>query len=161
MIYIYISQLGMDTVQKDYYEDTWVTFSYFGMRGRKLRLSYFAPSFSSKLRREELEHLRREVDQLKTHLSESHAKNTYSMPLHWSCGSLHVLSSVLACQAKGKCSLAHRVGSFFSLTGRREEDVFLQQAEDRETRIQYERSCKVNTHIVSCRSCLLVWICGL
>ncbi|KAM6921148.1 uncharacterized protein FYW49_006930 [Xenentodon cancila] len=51
-------------------------------------------SFSSKLRREELEHLRRELDQLKTRLR------------------------------------------------RQEEDIFLQQAEGRETRRQYERSCK-------------------
>ncbi|XP_047192667.1 golgin subfamily A member 8C isoform X2 [Scophthalmus maximus] len=61
---------------------------------RATSLGNIEESFSSKLRREELEHLRREVDQLKTHLR------------------------------------------------RREEDVFLQQAEDRETRIQYERSCK-------------------
>ncbi|XP_061593818.1 trichohyalin isoform X1 [Cololabis saira] len=51
-------------------------------------------SFSSKLRREELEHLRRELDQLKTRLR------------------------------------------------RQEEDIFVQQAEGRETRRQYERSCK-------------------
>ncbi|KAG7228955.1 hypothetical protein INR49_008733 [Caranx melampygus] len=51
-------------------------------------------SFSSKLRREELEHLWREVDQLKTRLR------------------------------------------------RQEEDMFLQQTEARETRRQYERSCK-------------------
>ncbi|KAM9761299.1 uncharacterized protein ACNS7B_003779 isoform 2-T5 [Menidia menidia] len=51
-------------------------------------------SFSSKLRREELGHLRRELDQLKTRLR------------------------------------------------RQEEDIFLQQTESRETRRQYERSCK-------------------
>ncbi|XP_014072278.2 RNA-binding protein 25 isoform X1 [Salmo salar] len=51
-------------------------------------------SFSSKLRREELDHLRREVDTLKTQLR------------------------------------------------RQEEDMFLQQSEARETRRQYEHSCK-------------------
>lgn len=51
-------------------------------------------SFSSKLRREEMDHLRREVDQLKAQLR------------------------------------------------RQEEDMFLQQSESRETRRQYERSCK-------------------
>lgn len=34
--------------------------------------------------------------------------------------------------------------------------MFLQQAEARETRRHYEHSCKVHTHIVSRRSCLLV-----
>ncbi|GAA6222360.1 early endosome antigen 1-like [Lates japonicus] len=61
---------------------------------RATSLGNLEESFSSKLRREELEHLRREVDQLKTKLR------------------------------------------------RQEEDVFLQQAEARETRRQYERSCK-------------------
>ncbi|XP_072245939.1 uncharacterized protein [Leuresthes tenuis] len=61
---------------------------------RATSLGNLEESFSSKLRREELEHLRREVDQLKTRLR------------------------------------------------RQEEDVFLQQAESRETRRQYERSCK-------------------
>ncbi|XP_044216905.1 golgin subfamily A member 8C isoform X2 [Thunnus albacares] len=61
---------------------------------RATSLGNLEESFSSKLRREELEHLRREVDQLKARLR------------------------------------------------RQEEDVFLQQAEARETRRQYERSCK-------------------
>uniref|UniRef100_UPI003AB0694D uncharacterized protein n=1 Tax=Centroberyx gerrardi TaxID=166262 RepID=UPI003AB0694D len=61
---------------------------------RATSLGNLEESFSSKLRREELEHLRREVDQLKTQLR------------------------------------------------RQEEDVFLQQSEARETRRQYERSCK-------------------
>ncbi|XP_040896596.1 general vesicular transport factor p115 isoform X2 [Toxotes jaculatrix] len=61
---------------------------------RATSLGNLEESFSSKLRREELEHLRREVDQLKTRLR------------------------------------------------RQEEDMFLQQAEARETRRQYERSCK-------------------
>ncbi|KAM8745708.1 dynactin subunit 1 [Acanthopagrus latus] len=61
---------------------------------RATSLGNLEESFSSKLRREELEHLRREVDQLKTRLR------------------------------------------------RQEEDSFLQQAEARETRRQYERSCK-------------------
>ncbi|XP_039985421.1 centrosomal protein of 112 kDa [Xiphias gladius] len=61
---------------------------------RATSLGNLEESFSSKLRRDELEHLRREVDQLKTRLR------------------------------------------------RQEEDVFLQQAEARETRRQYERSCK-------------------
>ncbi|XP_073332792.1 uncharacterized protein [Pagrus major] len=61
---------------------------------RATSLGNLEESFSSKLRREELEHLRREVDQLKTRLR------------------------------------------------RQEEDAFLQQAEARETRRQYEHSCK-------------------
>ncbi|XP_030289141.1 E3 ubiquitin-protein ligase BRE1A isoform X1 [Sparus aurata] len=61
---------------------------------RATSLGNLEESFSSKLRREELEHLRREVDQLKTRLR------------------------------------------------RQEEDSFLQQAEARETRRQYEHSCK-------------------
>ncbi|XP_058494616.1 uncharacterized protein LOC131465756 [Solea solea] len=61
---------------------------------RATSLGNVEDSLSSKLRREELEHLRREVDQLKTRLR------------------------------------------------RQEEDVFLQQTEVRETRRQYERSCK-------------------
>ncbi|KAM7388498.1 hypothetical protein PAMP_024668 [Pampus punctatissimus] len=61
---------------------------------RATSLGNLEESFSSKLRREELEHLRREVDQLKAQLR------------------------------------------------RQEEDVFLQEAEVRETRRQYERSCK-------------------
>ncbi|KAM4629328.1 uncharacterized protein ACJ7VT_001672 isoform 1-T1 [Polymixia lowei] len=61
---------------------------------RATSLGNLEESFSSKLRREELEYLRREVDQLKTRLR------------------------------------------------RQEEDVFLQQSEARETRRQYERSCK-------------------
>ncbi|XP_041791551.1 dynactin subunit 1 [Chelmon rostratus] len=61
---------------------------------RATSLGNLEESFSSKLRREELEHLRREVDQLKTRLR------------------------------------------------RQEEDLFLQQAEARETRRQYEHSCK-------------------
>ncbi|KAM4547659.1 uncharacterized protein PAE49_016246 [Odontesthes bonariensis] len=61
---------------------------------RATSLGNLEESFSSKLRREELEHLRRELDQLKTRLR------------------------------------------------RQEEDTFLQQAESRETRRQYERSCK-------------------
>ncbi|XP_053177626.1 cingulin-like protein 1 [Scomber japonicus] len=61
---------------------------------RATSLGNLEESFSSKLRREELEHLRRELDQLKAQLR------------------------------------------------RQEEDVFLQQAEARETRRQYERSCK-------------------
>ncbi|KAM7410268.1 hypothetical protein PAMA_001622 [Pampus argenteus] len=61
---------------------------------RATSLGNLEESFSSKLRREELEHLRREVDQLKARLR------------------------------------------------RQEEDVFLQQADARETRRQYERSCK-------------------
>ncbi|KAK2835787.1 hypothetical protein Q5P01_016271 [Channa striata] len=61
---------------------------------RATSLGNLEESFSSKLRREELEHLRREVDQLKTQIM------------------------------------------------RQEEDMFLQQAEARETRRQYERSCK-------------------
>ncbi|KAM6963021.1 uncharacterized protein FYW47_008650 [Aplochiton taeniatus] len=67
------------------------------LRGHVTRgtsLGNLEESFSSKLRREELEGLRREVDQLKTQLR------------------------------------------------RQEEDVFLQQSEARETRRQYERSCK-------------------
>uniref|UniRef100_A0A3Q1EEX1 Trichohyalin-like n=1 Tax=Acanthochromis polyacanthus TaxID=80966 RepID=A0A3Q1EEX1_9TELE len=62
---------------------------------RATSLGNLEESFSSKLRREELEHLRRELDQLKTRLR------------------------------------------------RQEEDAFLQQAEARETRRQYERSCKM------------------
>ncbi|XP_041863277.1 uncharacterized protein LOC121653696 isoform X2 [Melanotaenia boesemani] len=61
---------------------------------RATSLGDLEESFSSKLRREELELLRRELDQLKTQLR------------------------------------------------RQEEDMFLQQAESRETRRQYERSCK-------------------
>ncbi|XP_029988185.1 uncharacterized protein LOC115418031 [Sphaeramia orbicularis] len=61
---------------------------------RATSLGNLEESFSSKLRREELEHLRREVDLLKTQIR------------------------------------------------RQEEDVFLQQAEARETRRQYERNCK-------------------
>ncbi|XP_026161020.1 dynactin subunit 1 [Mastacembelus armatus] len=61
---------------------------------RATSLGNLEDSFSSKLRREELEHLRREVDLLKTWLR------------------------------------------------RQEDDVFLQQAEARETRRQYEHSCK-------------------
>ncbi|XP_042340165.1 histone-lysine N-methyltransferase, H3 lysine-79 specific [Plectropomus leopardus] len=61
---------------------------------RATSLGNLEESFSSKLRREELEHLRREVDQLKAQLR------------------------------------------------RQGEDVFLQQAEARETRRQYEHSCK-------------------
>ncbi|KAK5907359.1 hypothetical protein CesoFtcFv8_005221 [Champsocephalus esox] len=61
---------------------------------RATSLGNLEESFSSKLRREELEHLRREVDQLKTQLR------------------------------------------------RQGEDAFLQQAEARETRRQYEHSCK-------------------
>ncbi|XP_059196938.1 uncharacterized protein LOC131977573 [Centropristis striata] len=61
---------------------------------RATSLGNLEESFSSKLRREELEHLRREVDQLKTQLR------------------------------------------------RQGEDVFLQQSEARETRRQYEHSCK-------------------
>ncbi|XP_044056769.1 NF-kappa-B essential modulator [Siniperca chuatsi] len=61
---------------------------------RATSLGNLEESFSSKLRREELEHLRREMDQLKTRLR------------------------------------------------RQEEDVFLQQAEARETRRQYEHTCK-------------------
>lgn len=44
----------------------------------------------------------------------------------------------------------------FLLTGRQEEDSFLQQAEARETRRQYEHSCKVHTHCVR----RLVFACG-
>ncbi|KAF7661872.1 hypothetical protein LDENG_00251510 [Lucifuga dentata] len=62
---------------------------------RATSLGNLEESFSSKLRREELEHLRKEVDQLKTRLK------------------------------------------------RQEEDLFLQQAENRETRRQHERSCKM------------------
>lgn len=54
------------------------------------------PSFSSKLRREELELLWREVDQLKTRQSES-CRPTH---LHWSCTTACVTSSVLANKAK-------------------------------------------------------------
>ncbi|KAL3047518.1 hypothetical protein OYC64_021673 [Pagothenia borchgrevinki] len=61
---------------------------------RATSLGNLEESFSSKLRQEELEHLRREVDQLKTQLR------------------------------------------------RQGEDAFLQQAEARETRRQYEHSCK-------------------
>ncbi|TDH08347.1 hypothetical protein EPR50_G00096530 [Perca flavescens] len=61
---------------------------------RATSLGNLEESFSSKLRREELEHLRREVDQLKAQLR------------------------------------------------RQGEDVFLQQTEARETRRQYEHSCK-------------------
>ncbi|XP_033476546.2 uncharacterized protein LOC117253302 [Epinephelus lanceolatus] len=61
---------------------------------RATSLGNLEESFSSKLRREELEHLRREVDQLKAQLR------------------------------------------------RQGEDMFLQQAETRETRRQYEHSCK-------------------
>ncbi|XP_054458910.1 dynactin subunit 1 [Anoplopoma fimbria] len=61
---------------------------------RATSLSNLEESFGSKLRREELEHLHREVDQLKTQLR------------------------------------------------RQGEDAFLQQSEARETRRQYERSCK-------------------
>ncbi|XP_069006159.1 GRB10-interacting GYF protein 2 isoform X2 [Embiotoca jacksoni] len=61
---------------------------------RAASLGNLEDSFSSKLRREELEHLRRELDQLKARLR------------------------------------------------RQEEDMFLQQAETRETQRQYERSCK-------------------
>ncbi|CAL8254635.1 unnamed protein product [Merluccius merluccius] len=61
---------------------------------RATSLGNLEESFSSKLRREELEHLRREVDQLTARL------------------------------------------------GRQEEDMFVQQSEVRETRRQYERSCK-------------------
>ncbi|XP_026201268.1 RILP-like protein homolog isoform X2 [Anabas testudineus] len=62
---------------------------------RATSLGNLEESFSSKLRREELEHLRKEVDLLKTQLR------------------------------------------------RQEEDMFFQQAEARETRRQYERSCKM------------------
>ncbi|KAM9383872.1 uncharacterized protein KZ484_005811 [Pholidichthys leucotaenia] len=62
---------------------------------RATSLGNLEESLSSKLRREELEHLRRELDQLKTGLR------------------------------------------------RQEEDALLQQAEARETRRQYERSCKI------------------
>ncbi|XP_028259491.1 trichohyalin isoform X2 [Parambassis ranga] len=65
-----------------------------GHINRATSLGNLEESFSSKLRREELEHLRRELDQLKTQLR------------------------------------------------RQEEDIFLQQTEARETRRQYERSCK-------------------
>ncbi|XP_041967529.1 ERC protein 2 [Alosa sapidissima] len=65
-----------------------------GHVNRTTSLGNLEESFSSKLRREEVDQLRREVDQLKTKLM------------------------------------------------RQEEDVFQQQSEARETRRQYERSCK-------------------
>ncbi|XP_062412636.1 uncharacterized protein LOC134102524 [Sardina pilchardus] len=65
-----------------------------GHVNRNTSLGNLEESFSSKLRREEVDQLRREVDQLKTKLM------------------------------------------------RQEEDVFQQQSEARETRRQYERSCK-------------------
>ncbi|XP_074492024.1 uncharacterized protein LOC141768039 [Sebastes fasciatus] len=65
-----------------------------GHISRATSLGNLDESFTSKLRREELEHLRREVDQLKTQLR------------------------------------------------RQGEDMFLQQSEARETRRQYEHSCK-------------------
>ncbi|KAK7888973.1 hypothetical protein WMY93_024533 [Mugilogobius chulae] len=64
------------------------------LRGHITRTTSLEESFSSRLRREELDHLRKEVDQLKTRLR------------------------------------------------RQEEDVFLQQTEARESRRQYEHSCK-------------------
>ncbi|XP_047443042.1 coiled-coil domain-containing protein 102A [Mugil cephalus] len=66
-----------------------------GHISRATSLGNLEESFSSNLRREELEHLRRELDQMKTRLR------------------------------------------------RQEEDMFLQQAEARETKRQYERSCKL------------------
>ncbi|XP_072295234.1 uncharacterized protein [Eucyclogobius newberryi] len=64
------------------------------LRGHITRTTPLEESFSSKLRREELDHLRKEVEQLKTRLR------------------------------------------------RQEEDAFLQQTEARESRRQYEHSCK-------------------
>lgn len=107
----------------------------------------FFLSFSSKLRREELEHLRRELDQLKTQLSESYTSDIV-------CAGLHM--PVLACIRSASMILFQTISFVFSpLTGRQEEDIFLQQTEARETRRQYERSCKVYTHIE------LLWLCLL
>ncbi|KAJ0065294.1 hypothetical protein NL108_007018 [Boleophthalmus pectinirostris] len=64
------------------------------LRGHITRTTSLEESFSSKLRREEVDHLRKEVEQLKTRLR------------------------------------------------RHEEDAFLQQTEARESRRQYEHSCK-------------------
>lgn len=122
----------------------------------KLTMFLF-PSFSSKFHREEMEQLRREVDQLKTRLSES-VKHT----LHASCGSLAPALRDCTCPkssvgllSRDKHGLAHNVcSSFPPSTGRQEEDMFLQQAENIETKRQYERSCKVN--VQNCSFCVLV-----
>lgn len=72
------------------------------LRGHITRATSLEESFSSKLRREELEHLRKEVEQLKTRLR------------------------------------------------RQEEEVFLQQTEARESRRQYEHSCKTLEELSDC-----------
>lgn len=64
-------------------------------------------SFSSKLRREELEHLRREVDQLKARLSETqahtHSALCFLSPRHRLCGAAHVWSF---CEAEASVDLS-------------------------------------------------------
>lgn len=74
-------------------------------------LSLF-PSFSSKLRREELEQLRRELDQLKTRLSESLTHTHTQIPCIHSAR-LHMSFSTVGLQRKSKNHLAWNICSFF------------------------------------------------
>lgn len=116
-------------------------------------LSLF-PSFSSKLRREELEQLRRELDQLKTRLSESLSHtHTHTDSLHSFSETAHVLFHCWSTKEKQEPSCLEHLLFLLPLTGRQEEDMFLQQAQARETRRLYEHSCKV--HIVTHSQCFV------
>ncbi|KAI4828540.1 hypothetical protein KUCAC02_022622 [Chaenocephalus aceratus] len=109
---------------------------------RATSLGNLEESFSSKLRREELEHLRREVDQLKTQLSEpnthTHTHTHNIMP----CIDSARLNPMLGSKAEASTVMFTSSALSLHLTGRQGEDAFLQQAEARETRRQYEHSCK-------------------
>lgn len=110
-------------------------------------------SFSSKLRREELEHLRRELEQLKARLSESHI-----MPTYWFSGTAHVLSPVLVCKANASAVLQTTCSSSLSLnrkTGGGCVPPAGRGQRDQET----VRTQLQGKHNVSHRLCLLVDVC--
>ena len=117
-------------------------------RNHRTVLFSFSYSFSSKLRREELEHLRREVDQLKTRLSESHV---LIMPSHgfW--------SPVLACRAKASTVLF----TLFSFPLDRETGGGLVPPAGRGQRDQETvRTQLQGTHTLCQAACVCLWMCG-
>lgn len=92
-------------------------------------------SFGSKLCREELEHLRSDVNQLKALLSELHSPLDIE-PIAGCC---------LKRQRFTTAVFVHNVcSSVRLLTERQGDDVSVLQAEARETSRHYERSCKVH-----------------